>query len=173
MELLPDIKLSDNAKYQQLNEIINKDTTLAVLDEIYIYYSIELLQKYGHKFYETKKIPNVFKILIKNGIFSFITNDNELRFKNMWKNDKHFTLILFLIRKDINDYTIEDDLDSFNKELNNSKTKYIVSFFIIVLILLFVFLKKNVFENFSGGKNIYKNDYKKLKKYSLTKFLYN
>ena len=86
---------------------------------------------------------------------------------NKYKSFPDFDLIL-LQKDDLNNYIIEDNLDFFS-----SKTKYIVSFFIIVLILLFVFLKKNVFENFSGGKNIYKNDYKKLKKYSLTKFLYN
>jgi len=118
-----------------------------------------------------KKIPTVFKILIEKNVLSFIiNNDNKNRFElilNKYKSFPDFDLIL-LQKDDLNNYIIEDNLDFFS-----SKTKYIVSFFIIVLILLFVFLKKNVFENFSGGKNIYKNDYKKLKKYSLTKFLYN
>ena len=170
MELLSEVKLSDNEKYQHLNNIINKDTRLVDLKDIYIYYIVELLQKYGHKFYKKKKIPTVFKILIEKNVLNFIFHNNENRFGLILDKYNSFpdSDLISLQKDNLNNYTIVDNLDFFS-----SKTKYIVSFFIIVFILLFVFLKKNVFENFSGGKNIYKNDYKKLKKYSLTKFLYN
>jgi len=59
MEVLPEAKLSDNEKYQHLSKKINKDTKLANLNDIYINYSVELLQKYGHKFYKKKNSNSI------------------------------------------------------------------------------------------------------------------